>query len=236
MKRFIIIVFALMIGAAVAAVAYPIVSPYHARLRTDFEDPKKREAALRQAVDFEKTHYKALMGDKVEQYKFGLVFLSGELGFRDATQAFGWFARSAAQNYPLAEFALAHAYLSGDGIAKDEAQGAGWAEKASVAGIPQARELMGLLFTGAIGEQQDMIEGLSLLKQAQTSESLGIAMEIDNKNKAIYALPTDQRDAELKKLADDVKTDVRGRFPGIEKKLAEAALVPQVAAETASAK
>jgi TPR repeat protein len=227
MKRFFIIVFSLIIAAGVAVAAYPFVSPYHERLRTEISDPKKREAAIRDAVAFEKTHYRAVLGDKVAQYAFGIELTSGNLGFKNTTQAVTWFEKSAKQGYPLAEFAMAHHYFTGDGVRKDEADGATWTQKAlETSLVPQARELMGLLLVGGIGEKQDMDQGLGYLKTGQTSESLQIASDMDTKFKAIYALPKEQRDAALAEMAAAVKTDVTAKFPGIEKKLAEATLVP----------
>ena len=235
MKRFILLVVSLVIAVGVAAVAYPMVSPYHAKLRAEFPDPAKRKAAVNQAIDFEKTHYRALMGDKAAQYKFGLALLSGDLGFKDSSLAVSWFKRSADQGYAPAEFAMAHACLSGDGIAHDDADGAAWAGKAMQDGSGSAaRELVGLLLAGAIGEKQDMDQGLSLLKTAQSSESLQIASTMDARFKAIYALPREQRDAELQKMGSEIQADVRARFPGIEKGIAKRVLVAPEPTETAA--
>lgn len=237
MKRFFLFVFALIIGGAVALAAYPMISPYHARLRADFSNPSKRDAAVKQAIAFEKMHIRSLKGDKVAQYRFGLFFFNGDLGFTNAAQAAEWFRRAADQGYPLAELAMAHAYLSGDGVVQDYEQGASWAEKAYQSDqVPQARDLMGLLLTGAIGEPQDITEGLSLLQRAQSTEALQIGVDIDAKLKAIYALPREQRDGELKSLADAVKADVRAKFPEIEKTIAKAGLVEPPPADVATAK
>jgi TPR repeat protein len=233
MKRFFFLLFALIIAGSVATIAYPMISPYHARLRADIADPAKRQVAIRQAIDFEKTHYRALLGDKAAQYKFGLALSSGELGFTDTTQAVSWFNRSAQQGYPLAQFAMAHYCFTGDGIRQDSSDGAGWAEKASESGkVPQSRELMGLLFAGGIGEQQDMMRGLDLLKTAQTSAALDLATNIDQELKGAYALPKEQRDQALLELAKNVQQDVRTKFPAMEKNLAKAALIAPPSEET----
>ncbi len=235
MKRFILIVLSLAIATAIGAVAYPMVSPYHARLRTEIADPTKRQAAIHDAIEFEKTHYKAVTGNMEAQYKFALSLTSGELGFKDSTQAVTWFQKSANQGYPLSEFAMAHHCFTGDGIRQDEADGATWTEKAMQTGqVSAAREVMGLLLAGAIGEKQDVYGGLGLLKQGQTSDSLQLAANIDEKYKAVYALPKEQQDAALADLNKTVQTDVRERFPSIEKNLAKITLVKPAATETAA--
>lgn len=225
MKNFFLFLIALVVGAGAIAIAYPAISPYHARLRAQITDPAKREAAVRTAIDFEKLHIRAMTGDKEAQYRFGLTLTSGELGFRDTTQAAAWFARSAAQDYPPAEFAMALACLSGDGVAQDDADGAAWAEKSDeTKAVPQSRELMGLLYAGGIGEQQDLMKGLDLLKTARSSEALAIAQGMDAKFKEAYALPKEQRDAALQQMADAVKTDIRAKFPAMRRKMASDAL------------
>lgn len=232
MKRFLLLVLALVIAVGVAAAAYPMVSPYHARLRAAIKDPAKRQAAIQQAIDFERIHYKALVGNKEAQYRLGLVLSSGELGFRDSDQAVSWFQKSANQGYPLSEFAMAHHYFIGDGIRQDEADGATWTEKAlETSQVPAARELMGLLLVGAIGEKQDLDQGLNYLKTGQTSDSLQIATEMDTKFKEIYALPKEQRDAALQDMEKNMKASVREKFPAIEKNLAKITLVPPPTAE-----
>lgn len=237
MKRFFLVVLALIIGGAVALAAYPIISPYHTRLRADFADPAKRNAAVQQAIAFETTHVKALKGDKVAQYRFGLFFFNGDLGFTNKARALEWFRRAAEQGYPLAEFAMAHAYLAGDGVAQDYEQGALWVEKAYQSDqVPQAKDLMGLLLTGAIGEPQDITAGLSLLQRAQSADALQIATDIDARLKAIYALPREQRDAELKAMAEAIKTEVRAKFPAIEKDIAKSGMVEPPPAGVAATK
>ncbi len=226
MKHFFFLLVALILAVAVAAIAYPLTSPYHARLRADFADPAKRQAAVRQAVDFEKNHYKALMGDKKAEYKFGIALSSGELGFKDTAQAVTWFQRAADQGYPLAELALAHCYFTGDGVPQDEADGATWARKASETGeVPQTRELMGLIFAGGVGAPQDMMRGLDLLKTGPSAEATALAADIDGKFKAAYALPKEQQDAALQKMAADVKAEVHDKFRSMEGSLAKQALV-----------
>jgi hypothetical protein len=236
MKRFFLLTFCLVVGGAVALAAYPIISPYHVRLRADFADPSKRQAAVQQAIAFEKAHIKALRGDKVEQYRFGLFFSRGDLGFSNATRAFEWFRKSADQGYPLAQMAMAHAYLAGEGVQKDEELGATWAEKAYQSpDVPLARDLMGLLLTGAIGERQDIATGLSLLQRGQSSEIVEVGAGIDARLKAVYAMPREQRDAELKAMEEAVKADVREKFPALEKNIAKAALVEPPATSVATA-
>lgn len=227
MKAFFILIISLLAAGVVAAAVYPMVSPYHARLRVAFHDPSKRKEALRQAVDFEKTHYKAIMGDKVAQYEFGLALSSGDLGFTDTAQAVSWFRRSAAQGYPLSEYAMAHYSFTGDGLPQDNESAATWVEKAAeMRSVPQTRELLGLMYAGGIGEHQDLMRGLDFLKTAQSSDALQLASEIDGKFKEVYALPHDQQDAALQKMAEDVKNNVRTKFPAMEKNLASQALVP----------
>jgi TPR repeat protein len=223
---------ALVIAAVVAAGAYPMVSPYHARLRAAIQDPAKRQAAIRQAIDFEKIHYRAFVGNKEAQYNLGLALSSGELGFKDMDQAVAWFQKSANQGYPLSEYAMAHYSFIGLGIRKDEADGASWTEKAlETSTVPAARELMGLLLVGAIGEKQDMDQGLGYLKTGQTSDSLQLAMQMDAKFKEIYALPKEQRDAALQQMGKDFQANVRDKFSGIEKNLATMTLVAPPAPE-----
>ncbi|TAL30556.1 MAG: sel1 repeat family protein [Alphaproteobacteria bacterium] len=237
MKRFFVIIFSLIIGGAVALAAYPMISPYHARLRADFSNPSKRDAAVQQAIAFEKAHIKALRGDKVEQYRFGLFFSRGDLGFSNATQAFDWFKKSADQGYPLAALAMAHAYLAGEGVQKDEEQGATWAEKAYQSpDVPLARDLMGLLLTGAIGERQDIATGLSLLQRGQSPDVVQVGADIDARLKAVYALPREQRDAELKAMEEAVKAEVRTKFPALEKDIATAGLIDPPATSVAATK
>ncbi|MEZ0223437.1 MAG: tetratricopeptide repeat protein [Alphaproteobacteria bacterium] len=237
MKRLFLFVFSLIIAGAVAIAAYPMISPYHARLRADFSNPTKREAAVQQAIAFEKAHIRALRGDKVEQYRFGLFFSRGDLGFSNTAQAFDWFRKSADQGYPLAQLAMAHAYLSGEGAQKDDELGATWAEKAYQSpDVPLARDLMGMLLTGAIGERQDIATGLSLLQKGQSPEVVQIGADIDARLKAVYALPREQRDAELKAMEEAVKADVRAKFPAIEQSIAKAALVDPPAPTVAATK
>src|SRR5262245_4743674 len=100
MKRFFLLVFSIIIGGAVALAAYPLISPYHAKLRADFRDPAKRQEAIARAIDFEKSHIRAIRGNKVAQYRFGLFLASGDLGFTNAPQAVTWFKKSADQDYP----------------------------------------------------------------------------------------------------------------------------------------
>src|SRR5689334_5032519 len=106
MKRFFLFIIAVIVGGAVAIGAYPFISPYHAKLRADFGNPAKRQEAIRNAIAFEKSHIRAIRGDKVAQYQFGLFFAKGDLGFTNATQAVSWFKKSADQDYPLAQMAM----------------------------------------------------------------------------------------------------------------------------------
>ena len=235
MKRFILLVLALVIAAGVAAAAYPLVSPYHARLRAALQDPAKRKEAIRQAIDFERIHYKALTGNQEAEYRLALTLSSGELGFKDTDQAVTWFQKSADQGYPLSEFAMAHHCFTGDGLRRDEADGAAWTQKALETNqVPAARELMGLLLAGAIGEKQDLDQGLTYLKSGQTSEALQLATEMDAKFKEIYALPKDQRDAALQDMEKNMQATVRDRFPAIEKNLAKTTLVAPPTVEAAA--
>ena len=213
MKRFFLILIALVIGAALCGAAYVAVSPYHIKLRESLQDPARRQEAIAQSIDLEKTRWRAMRGDKFAQYRLGRHFSSGDLGFKSLKEAIKWYRKAAEHDHPAACATMAMYYFLGEGVPKDEEAGARELQRAAGGGIGAADDIIGVLDIGGIGVPQDLQGGVDLLKKAHGSDPIQIGMDMQQKLAEVYALPREQRDAKLAEVSAAAKSDIRARLP-----------------------
>ena len=74
---------------------------------------------------------KALEGDKIGQYNFGIACIKGDGLPINMQRAIHWLTKSANQNYSKAQHILALIFLEGDGVEKNIIDGLYWLKKAA---------------------------------------------------------------------------------------------------------
>jgi TPR repeat protein len=215
MKYLLFLPLLVILTAVLGAAAYLGISPYHVQLRAELQNPAQRGAAVHTAITFEKLHIRALKGSAPDQYAMARHFVTGDLGFKDADQAANWYRRAAESGDARAQLEMAAVYFTGDNVTRDEAEGVDWMQKASQGGSAEAHDLMGVILAGGYGGPQDLPAAMDILHQAHDSRELAIFGDTEQKLKAAYALPREQRDAEVQKVAAGVKDTVRAQFPAL---------------------
>jgi len=96
----------------------------------------------------------------VAQYLLGALYAHGDGVAADPVQAFGWFARAAAQGNVKAMHNLAIAYAHGDGTARDEARAAEWFLRAAERGYVDSAFDLAVLHERGLGVPQDLRQAL----------------------------------------------------------------------------
>jgi TPR repeat protein len=210
MKKFFVFISLLIIISAIGIVGYVAASSYHPQLRAALsaKDGATRKKAVLTAVEFEKTHIKALTGDTNAQYKTGRYMVDGTMGFKSPDKAVPWFRMAAEKGHTRAQLAMARYCFTGDGVQQSDAEGAKWAKMAAENGQAEARGLLGTLYIGAVGMKQDLQEGMKWLKDAKDSEALQRGADLQGKLDSFAALTPEERRMKVAALGEEVKMQI----------------------------
>lgn len=204
-----------LLAAAVLAVAVDVaLSPDHRGLRAALtgQDAAARSAAIGHAPRVERLRASAVFGSKKAAFKLGRLLASGDLGYVDYERAARWMKDAADKGYGPAQLYMARFCFLGQGMAKDEKAGAQWVRQATQSHVPHAGGLMGMLYLGGIGVEQNFDQAVAWLKKADTPEALTLAANIQKNIDAMSALPAPEKTAAMNAFALRYKTDIGKSF------------------------
>ncbi len=172
--------------SAVAVAAAKPAPPVAKNHPADQEPPPAHPAALEPVVDLRDPNvallakissltsddmpalvHNAVAGDPQAQYMLGAAFELGQGPPQDFTQAAQWYAKSAAQAYGPAEFALAELTAAGRGVARNDAAAVDLYTKAALQGYHLAERTIGYIYhAGLLGTPQDVVHAHEWLEKA----------------------------------------------------------------------
>lgn len=90
------------------------------------------EVGLTRIDEPAQTHLqKAVEGNRIGQYNFGIACIKGEGVPVNMQRAVHWLTKSANQNYSDAQHVLAQIFLEGDGVKQNVIDGLYWLKKSS---------------------------------------------------------------------------------------------------------
>ena len=135
-KVLLVVSICLLASAAVAFVHHHNASPV-----------SERHALLTQATQ----------GSAEAQYKLGALYVLGEGGPQDDTEAAQWFRKAAEQGYVDAQIALALMYAAGLGVPPDITEAAKWYREAADQGDVEAQAALAALYYHGRGVPQSKL-------------------------------------------------------------------------------
>lgn len=115
---------------------------------------------------FELTLEKAQSGDKDYQYGVGELYATGLGVEKDASAAFRWFERAAAQGHVQAIAAVGAAYSTGDGVEVDYKAAKKYLVKAEKKQVSRAIERLGYLYQNGYGVRRNYAVAVNKYKTA----------------------------------------------------------------------
>lgn len=195
MKRVLLFFSSFVIVTVFSALIYFLVSGNHAVLREALRsgDDHRRQLAVASALAFEQEHLRAVFGDKDAQYKVGRYFTTGEMGPDNQKKSIFWLTKAADKGQPAAALALARFSFMGQGMEKDEAKGAALVQKAAEDGSSRAQGLMGILYLGGIGVEQNFDLARTWLDRSREEEAKQLADGLRAFDAALSALPPEEK-------------------------------------------
>lgn len=105
--------------------------------------------------DFDLLTKKGNAGDKVAQYKVGLMYSFGRGVEKDYNQALEWFRMAAEQDFDEAQYAIGRLYVFGQGVKRDYGEAVKWYQKAAEQDYAQAQYGLGMMYASGRGVEQD---------------------------------------------------------------------------------
>lgn len=97
----------------------------------------------------------AQAGDAKAQFNLGRMYLYGEGGPRDETQALAWSEKAADQGIPGAQYDVGRAYEQGLGVRRDPKRAIAWYQKAADRGFASAEVSLGDIYLAGRDETLD---------------------------------------------------------------------------------
>ena len=98
---------------------------------------------------------RAVLGNAEAEAALADMYVRGEGGARDLTEAARWFRRAAEQGNAAAQYNLATMYANGEGVPRDAAQAARWYQKAAEQGDDDAANELGRMYWTGDGVPRD---------------------------------------------------------------------------------
>ena len=99
----------------------------------------------------DKLRKKAEAGDKVAQYRYGMLFQQGKGVMQDNKIAAEWFRKAAEQGYAPAQNDIGVLYLEGRGVPQDYKEALKWLTKAAEQNNPYAQAQLGWMYDNGLG-------------------------------------------------------------------------------------
>ena len=159
-----------------------------------------------------KFYVQAALGNSNAQFQLGHILASDD---KKRSEAIYWLEKAAAQNHASVQLDLARLTFLGEGVEKSETQGAAWVRKAAENGLSRAQALLGVLYLGGIGVDQNFDEALKQFNRSQEKEAQALKEKVQQVQDQLNNLPPEQRDAQQKILYENTAADVRKSFMDI---------------------
>jgi TPR repeat protein len=109
---------------------------------------------------------KADAGDAAAQYVVGWLHLMRAEGAAEQVEGVGWLAKSAGQDYGLAEWALGEWYARGEGVKKDEKEAFKWFQRGADHGNARAAYYVGVAYENGRGVRRSDEEAVRWYRTA----------------------------------------------------------------------
>lgn len=111
-----------------------------------------------------------------------------------------------------AQMTMARHAFTGDGVAKDEARGAYWTKRAAGNGSARAQGLMGVLYLGGIGVEQNFDEARKWFDLSSEKEAKELAKRLQILIEATAKLPAEEKEKRMKTDYAAAQKDIRSSF------------------------
>ncbi len=112
--------------------------------------------------------FRAENGDALNQYRFGLMFETGERGLQSAYEAHKWFLRAAFQGLVEAQAKVSEYHLTGKGVARNEEEAFCWCRKAAELGHAPSQAQLARMYAEGIGVERNPREARKWVNKAAT--------------------------------------------------------------------
>lgn len=113
---------------------------------------------------------------------------------------------------PDAQMEMARRLFIGEGIEKDETKGAQWTKLAADNGSVRAQGLMGVLYLGGIGVEQNFEEARKWFSISPDQEAQVLAQQLQMLMEATAKLPEAEQAARMKENYAAAQKDIRSSF------------------------